>query len=144
VLSIDRPDNHVPLLALFGGLTGTALTLRDRDSMRAAAARAKDNLQRCVIGNTDDTASTRVLLDHFFPAIADALDPASGPRLNSKDANGFAFINRGNISLVNSPLPADTATAFRAFYAEEMDVYDFALALHERQLQFVTLTNSVA
>jgi hypothetical protein len=63
----------VPLLALFGSLHPDDYVARNPEAFAAAKERAKANLQRCVVANTDDMSASAVLVAHFFPWLSTAL-----------------------------------------------------------------------
>ncbi len=55
---------QVPLLALFGSLQPEDYVHRNATALEAAKQRAMHNLQRCVIANTDDMASSGELVSY--------------------------------------------------------------------------------
>lgn len=56
--------HHVPLLILFGNLRPRDLIIHNEMAMLQAAQRAKANLVKCVIGNTQAGAATAELLKY--------------------------------------------------------------------------------
>jgi hypothetical protein len=54
--------------------------------------------------------------------------PDALPRLNKRRADG---------SPQSQPLPPDTEALIRQYYRHEMDLYDYALAVHRAQVDLV-------
>ncbi len=117
--------HHMPLLTLFGGLTKRDVMRHNETAMEAAAVLARRHLQRCVVGDTWDSASTQVLLDAYFPWVASKLSPDAMPHSNTHRPAG---------SPEAAPLPAETEALIRRHYRIEFETYEFAKALHAAQV----------
>jgi hypothetical protein len=76
----------------------------------------------------------QVLLSHYLPWIAEQLSPTNLPKKNSQ---------RSEDSPQSAPVPPPVEAALRAWYAVEMQLYEFALALHKRQLAHVQAIHPV-
>jgi hypothetical protein len=135
---------HMPLLVQFGGLSPRDVILHNEDAFDVAVGVAKRNIQRCVVGNTEDMHASARLLQWYLPWLADAMAPENLPRLqvtaNFTAVAGGSSTGTGSHSSHGSsrpPLSNETAALIRNYYRAEVEVYEFALELHRRQVQEV-------
>ncbi len=137
-----RPP-QVPLLALFGSLHPDDYVALDPAAIAAAKARAKVNLQRCVVASTDDMPASAEQVAFFLPWLSRVLNKITGRALNARSAQGHGSIKLANGTSASDedivgPLPAETRALLldSPAYRDEVDLYHYALDLHVRQLAY--------
>ncbi len=135
-----------------------------RREMAHASARARANLEQCVVGMATDPAGTAELVQHHFPWLASVLANKSAASLNTRTSiastsshavvlpkpedRGDALIlllqglgdpaNHSELAapawIVTARLPDATARALEEWYQEETALYSFAEQVHNRQV----------
>ena len=147
---VRRRYGQFPLLVQFGGLSPAAVIEHNVSAMAEAAAVARSALQRCVIGSTDDLDVSHELVSHYLPWLAPAVKPNALPKLNTRGHIPNALpspVPSANAPTANATakpvhssgeeLDPKTAVLLRKWYSIELEVYDFALALHQQQVNTV-------